>query len=209
MRLSLGALILSVLTLILPALAADRYPDVAALRAHEKEGVDFRVETLDRSSPVTVFAIHGGSIEPGTSAVARRLAGDDWNLYLFEGLGRSARSLHVTSAHFDDPAAVALAARSAVAVSVHGEKGSAPLACVGGADAGLAREVADALRAAGFQARQPCRRFPATDPRNIVNRAKSGVQLELTRPLRDLLVRDASRLERFTRAVRGALAARR
>jgi phage replication-related protein YjqB (UPF0714/DUF867 family) len=187
------------------ALAADRYPNLAALRADKKEGVDFRVETLDRSSPVTVLAIHGGKIEPGSSALARRLAGQDWNLYLFEGLSAPAHDLHVTAAHFDDPPAVALALRSTVAVSIHGEKGITREACVGGADLELARRVADALRQASFAAEQPCRRLPGESPKNIVNRAKSGVQLEMTKPFLDLLNENAGEMERFVKAVRSAI----
>ena len=195
------------LALVLAAstFAADRYANLAALRAENREGVDYRVETLDRSSPATVLAIHGGNIEPGTSLVARRLAGDDWNLYLFEALRSSARDLHVTATHFDDPSAVALASRSALAVSVHGEKGAGLEVCVGGADTALSVRVAEALRRAHFAAQQPCRRLPGRNPDNIVNRAKSGVQLEMTKPLLDLLGAHPDQMGRFVKAVRGAL----
>lgn len=196
------------LAISMVALAADRYVDVAALRAHNKEGVDYRVETVDRSSPVTVLAIHGGTIEPGTSLVARRLAAGDWNLYLFEGLRSPAKDLHVTAAHFDDPAAVTLASRSAVAVTIHGERDEGVTACVGGADAALGRRVAQALRGARFLAEQPCRRLAGRSPANIANRAASGVQLEMTQSLLDLLAGRPERMEGFVKAVRGAVNAR-
>ena len=189
--------------------AADRYANVAALRADKKEGVDFRIETLDRSSPVTVLAIHGGKIEEGTSPVARRLAGEDWNLYLFEGLRSPARDLHVTASHFDDPAAVALASRSTFAVSVHEEREAGVNACIGGADAALGRRVAEALRQAHFAAEQPCRRLRGRSPKNIVNRAGSGVQLEMTKDLLDLLNGNAGEMARFVKAVRAAISTRR
>src|SRR3989339_1584039 len=63
----------------------DPYPDFAALAAANVEGRDYSREIYGRGSPVTVFAVHGGDIETATSRLARKIAGADFNLYLFNG----------------------------------------------------------------------------------------------------------------------------
>lgn len=195
------------LALLLAPAGADEFKDFKALSAALREGADYRIVLEDRRSAVSVFAVHGGTIEPGTSEVARALAGTDWNLYLFEGLKKKgAGKLHVTSAHFDEPSAVALASGSLVAVSVHRQKDPGEWVCVGGSSQALRRKAAAALRTEGFEAQEPCRRLPGASPKNIVNRArKGGLQLELTPDLLKSLLKDLPRLERFRRALRSAL----
>lgn len=195
-----------------PGLGKDRYSGFAALQAAEKPGEAFRVTARDRGAPVTVLAVHGGGIEAGTAEVARAVAQEDWNLYLLEGLlGQDDGRLHVTSKHFDDPAAVALATAAVLALSVHGSRDEGEGVCVGGSARGPRRRVAQALRAGGFSVEEPCRRLPGRSRRNIVNRAqRGGVQLELARGLRGALARDAGRLQAFCahlrRGLQGALA---
>jgi phage replication-related protein YjqB (UPF0714/DUF867 family) len=54
---------------------SDRYATFDALRSAHEEGRDFRVEWRLGVSGIAVMAPHGGGIEPGTSEVARALAG--------------------------------------------------------------------------------------------------------------------------------------
>lgn len=189
-----------------PCAHADAYKDFAELAAANTAGDDYRISVDDRRSTATVFAIHGGAIEPGTSEVARALAGSGWNLYLFEGLKKKgAKRLHVTAPHFDEPSALELAGRSAVAVSIHRQRGPGERVCVGGSNAALRREIAQALREAGIRSEEPCRRLPGSTLSNIVNRAaKGGVQLELTRALIRALLKDPAKLRLFCEAVRNA-----
>ena len=126
-----------------PAVASaqekDVYPDFGTLARHEKEGTDFHVAVKNRASRTCVLAIHGGRIEEGTAELAARVAGDDWSYYILSG-AKPARNrvLHVTSAHFDDPRAVALVRSAKQCVSIHGFKEpDADIACVGGANAGF------------------------------------------------------------------------
>lgn len=185
----------------------DLYPDFAALAAANTEGRDYSREIYDRRAGVSVFAVHGGDIEAGTSRLARNIAGADFNLYIFNGwLGRGNRRLHVTSVNFDDPQAVALSSSAALAVSVHGQMDKGMWTCVGGSSAEAGRLVAGALVAAGFEAGFPCRHQPGVNARNIVNRAKKGgVQLELTPRLLRRLETSPADLSKFTDAVRGAV----
>jgi phage replication-related protein YjqB (UPF0714/DUF867 family) len=66
----------------------DRYKNYEELCQHEQEGVDYRTCNQPRPAAVAIIAPHGGKIEPGTSEIAKAIAGSDYNLYLFEGIKR-------------------------------------------------------------------------------------------------------------------------
>ena len=185
----------------------DVYPDFAALKAVNTEGLDYSREVYDRGSPVSVFAIHGGDIETTTARLARRVASGDLNLYLFNGwLGRESRRLAVTAARFDDPAAVRLATAAVLGISLHAQADSGAWVCVGGANKRAAALVAGRLEDAGFAAVTPCERLPGTAPNNIVNRPSAGgVQLEITLRLLTRLEKDEEELTKFSGAVRRAV----
>jgi len=181
----------------------DVYPDFAAMKAANVEGLDYSREVYARGSAISVFAIHGGEIETATSLLARQVAGKDLNLYIFNGWHGDRGDLHVTAAHFDDPDAVRLAAGSALGISLHAQADRGTWVCVGGANTAAAELVTKRLLAAGFAAETPCRRLPGTTRNNIVNRASSGgVQLELTLRLLERLERSREELSRFSDAVR-------
>jgi phage replication-related protein YjqB (UPF0714/DUF867 family) len=188
-----------------PSKSNDLYPDFQAMKEDRKEGEDYRVRFEDRKSSVTVFAIHGGNIEPGTSEAALAVAGKDWNYYLFECLGdfKECRKLHVTASRFDDPVAVARATASLLAVALHGARDTEPFVCVGGANAGQRASMAASLRKAGITVSEPCKRLPGATPKNIVNRAReAGVQLEISVPLCRKLENDEGFRRTFGAAVR-------
>jgi phage replication-related protein YjqB (UPF0714/DUF867 family) len=203
-----------------PALAADTYPSNSALYADPAltEGVDYarrfrRHAALDDSETpggafpdTAVVALHGGGIEPGTSELCFAVAGYHpaggttggpvYDYWMFEGLRSSGNTaLHVTSAHCDDPAALATVAGSRRVVSLHGcspaEAGlpaTTAAVLVGGLDTGLRSALLQAYLAAGIQAIDAAGvpDLNGDDPANIVNRTLrgAGAQLELTTPLR-------------------------
>lgn len=185
----------------------DTYTDLESLKTKYIFGRDYSTEIYDRRSDITILAIHGGDIEKGTSRIARQLAGSDLNLYLFEGwLGRKSRELHITSANFNEPSAIALATSSLLAVSVHGQAAPGEVVCIGGANEAAGERVARNLTGAGFKVEIPCRRLPGKSPDNIVNKAKKGgVQLEITLNLLKKLEEDEEYLSRFINAVRLAI----
>jgi phage replication-related protein YjqB (UPF0714/DUF867 family) len=97
------------------------YPNYAALSANEREGIDYRICSTLRDSPVAIIAPHSGRIERRTSDIAAAIAGDSYALYCFEGTKPSGNSrLHMTSINFDEPRCPALIATCDVVVAVHG-----------------------------------------------------------------------------------------
>jgi len=137
---------------------------------------------------VAVIAPHGGGIEDGTSEIARAIAGDDFNLYLFEGLrpSRNYAALHLTSHRFDEPECLELLSGCHYVLAVHGCDGHGDRALLGGLDVELRAELAGVFEGIRIRAECEGHRFPAVHPTNICNRGARGrgVQLELTHPLR-------------------------
>jgi phage replication-related protein YjqB (UPF0714/DUF867 family) len=156
-------------------------------RAH-REGVDYHVTVERRGSGVAIVAPHGGHIERGTSEVARAIASDDFDLYLFEGAlpALNFETLHITSTRFDEPRALGLIADCDVVLAVHGVADTGERALIGGRDRALACAIADRLYARGVRAQTSGHRYAGLDPRNLCNRGRQGrgVQIELSDRLR-------------------------
>jgi phage replication-related protein YjqB (UPF0714/DUF867 family) len=182
----------------------DRYKSFADLAAHETENVDYRISVIRRpGSSIAVIAPHGGGIEPRTSDIARTIAGEEFNLYLFEGIKASGNAaLHVASHQFDEPSCLALIGECSTVIAIHGCDGEGERVLIGGFNLELKAHLAVTIRKAGVQVDTYGHSFQATDRNNICNRGRSGtgVQLELTASLRG-----SANTMRLVRAVRSVL----
>jgi phage replication-related protein YjqB (UPF0714/DUF867 family) len=161
----------------------DLYPSVATLEEHEGNQ-SYQVHCLNRCSPVTIIAPHGGFIEPGTSALAARIAACRYNLFDFRGLlseQESAR-LHVTSTRFRHAHLDRLLADSSVAVSIHSMGlRQYPTIWLGGLNYALKQEVLEQLLRCNFDVNPDSPMYRGESPLNVVNLARNrGVQLELS-----------------------------
>jgi phage replication-related protein YjqB (UPF0714/DUF867 family) len=193
-------------------MAADLYNSYADLMAAEREGIDYRIVSLDRGSPVTIIAPHGGYIEPPSSRLALAIAADDYNAYCFDGLekGRDHHELHITSESFDEPIGCALIAKSDTVIALHGrrDREEPKTVWIGGRDGALCDAIASHLGQAGFETATEGHEFPALSLANICNRGrrKQGVQIEIPRSLRDILIRDRDVFNQFANAIRLSIA---
>lgn len=188
----------------------DTYRDYAHLTESEKEYVDYQICVRSTKSQIVVLAPHGGRIERHTSKIARLIAGETHNLYLFEGIKKNGnRILHITSTNFDEPNGVELVESCDFAIAVHGKDDPGRYVEVGGANRDLVSAVTQALIAAGFEAKEPSgSALAGEDPQNICNRAKrQGVQLEMCSGMRDMLneTDNAGRLTLFANVTRTAV----
>jgi phage replication-related protein YjqB (UPF0714/DUF867 family) len=195
---------------------ADKYKNFDALQRGEKRRT-FRIRTRHRT-PTAIVAPHGGGIEAGTAEIADRIAGSEFSFYAFEGLKASQnRTLHMTSAHFDESECCEMLKNSACVVCIHGEASLKKIVFLGGSDTLTGRRIRQALETAGFVVRtHTSRLLQGTDRRNICNRGTTGrgVQLELSKGLRRSFFAGLSRigrrtttenLARFVKALRSAL----
>lgn len=186
-----------------PRAQMDTYPDFSRLLRHEH---DFVIDQADRRATTTILAPHGGGIEPHTSDIARLIAGLEYNYFLFNGTKSGDNSvLHITSHRWDHPAGLALVARSLRVIAVHGCRTREAVVIVGGRDIRLGELIVTELEhhrlpATMASAGRHCGRHQ----RNICNRGLTGrgVQLEISRPLRD----SPSCWPTLTGAVRAAIA---
>jgi len=188
-------------------MTGDRYSCIDELRQHEEQGRDFSITTVPRAaSTCLILAPHGGGIEHGTSDIARAIAGEDFNLYLFEGIkAKGNAGLHVTSSRFDEQSCLEILSACDFVLAIHGCKGEDERVLLGGLHRTMKREISDSLQTHGVNIESSGHRYPATDPMNICNRGRmrQGVQLEISAPLR----RSPNR-HRVVDAVRAALLAR-
>jgi phage replication-related protein YjqB (UPF0714/DUF867 family) len=193
-------------------MALDRYSSFDELRRHEREGIDFRICVTQRGPPVAVIAPHGGRIEPATSEITAAIAGALYSSYYFEGLrSRPHSHLHITSTKFDEPKCLALISMCDLVVAVPGLAGRREAVDVGGRDHQL-RDLIDAnLHAAKFDSKIiTSGSHAATSRSNICNKGRrgAGVQLEITKALRDDFMQGARsrKLADFADAVANAIA---
>ncbi|SRR5579885_1483890 len=197
----------------------DKYQSVSALKRDLGPGA-YRIRRLDRGSRITVIAPHGGFIDPGSSAVARAVAGREHNLFDFQGLREDlAADMHVTATRFRDPALTPLLAACEAAVSVHwmGNQGAAMI-WLGGRNWRLKVLVLKELTAAGFTVNANGPRYRGESPLNVVNLPRQqGVQLEISEELMcrlfrgkpfhpRLRARTTVQFTRLVKAVRTAIA---
>lgn len=170
-------------------MVVDKYTSFAELQAGEILHEDYSVNMRARpGARALIVAPHGGSIEVGTTELAILIAGEEHSLFTFDGhkpRGRN-RDLHITSHNFDHPECVALAARHAFVLAIHGCKGDTSQIYVGGLDEALSALLTDRLNTAGFPATSHNHIYPGRNHRNICNRGARGrgAQLEFTVDLR-------------------------
>ncbi|MDP1689595.1 MAG: poly-gamma-glutamate hydrolase family protein [bacterium] len=166
----------------------------------EKE-TGYSIECEDRSTDFAIVGIHGGQIEPGSEEVVRAIAGTDLSFYLF--LGNESRQ-HITSTHFDEKDCLDLISKSKKVISIHGEKGSEEFVMLGGLDKDLIAKAERGLTDAEFTVIPPASNVRGNEENNLCNRCTSGkgLQIEMSRGLRDSLVQDQARMNAFAQIIR-------
>jgi phage replication-related protein YjqB (UPF0714/DUF867 family) len=184
---------------------ASTYRAFADLAKHQARGTNYQIVAIPRErTSIAVIAPHGGRIERRTSDIARAIAGEDFNLYLFEGIRRTDnyRCLHLSSHRFDEPECLKLISRCEGVVAIHGCEGNDEKVLLGGLDTSLRDRIAAALRKANVRAETEGHPFPGRDPLNVCNRGGSrvGVQIELTAAMRG-----SARAARLVEIVRSIL----
>ncbi len=182
----------------------DRYREFAELAGHEREGIDYQVRFHSRASAVLVIAPHGGKIEPGTAEIGEAIAGEHFSFYAFEGIKRGHNhDLRLSGCRFDEPECLSMLERSGAAVVITGLPDlKAEYAVVGGAHEAARQALCASLATAGFDAR-----MPEPGGERLCDRFRPGVEIAVSRALRERLKDGTSDLDDFAEAARGALTA--
>jgi len=192
------------------------YLSFAELAAAEDPS-DYTIKTDDIGSDTTILGIHGGGIEKGTSELVEALSGyGKYNTYLFEGLKSAGNgSLFIKAINFDEPTAVSLVNKSDYTVSVIGAAGDGEVTYIGGQNKMLAELVRLHLNARGYnvQTLSIPNRIAGIMNSNIVNKNKlfdnsyqlGGVQIAVSKGLRDKLADDSDTLNDYADTINQAL----
>ncbi|MDD2371043.1 MAG: poly-gamma-glutamate hydrolase family protein [Firmicutes bacterium] len=198
--------------------AADLYANYNSLSSAKIIGLDYKIVNRKTNSSIAVIAIHGGSIEGGTTELADNIAGTKYNYYSLLGTMKSGNSsLHITSTHFDEPIALNIVKNSKKTLSIHGFSSTTKLTYVGGLDKVLVNKVKTRLKAAGFKVADAPIALAAINTNNITNKnlSKAGVQIELSTALRSSFFSSLTTTGRktktttfykYTNAIKAALA---
>jgi phage replication-related protein YjqB (UPF0714/DUF867 family) len=119
---------------------------------------------------------------------------------------KSNSKLHITSTNFDEPIALTIVPRHSIVVAIHGLRGEQEFVEVGGLDTKLQSEIISNLRSSEFNCRK-AKVCAGASIYNICNRGSSGkgVQLEISRALRDLLDSDDDCMNVFSASVRRSI----
>lgn len=188
----------------LSKMAKDTYANFDELKRSEKIDKDFTIFLRDVGAQISIIAPHGGKIEPHTSDIAKAIACEQFNCYCFEGIKTKHNGrLHITSHRFDEPIVLTLLQKSRKIVVVHACKGTEGTVYIGGLDELLKKAIATELENKGIRTVKDHPKFLGSNPDNLCNRGSSrkGVQLEITRDLRD----DREKVGLIAAAVRNAL----
>jgi phage replication-related protein YjqB (UPF0714/DUF867 family) len=165
----------------------DKYPNFNALAAAEPAD-SYSILMRYTDSPIVVAAPHGGGIEPGTSEIARTIAGDVFSYYTFEGKKNDGNcELHITSSNFDEPQCLALLSTANTVVTIHGEASESEAVYLGGLSTSAQASVRVALEPHGFLVCEHSNPdLQGLHTSNICNmgRFSMGLQLELSFGLR-------------------------
>lgn len=188
----------------------DTFMTFADLSTNMQEGRDFTITTQKKNSPILIMAIHGGAIEPFTTDIATAIAGDEYGLYLFEGIREQANEqLHIGSMYFDEPRAQDMTLGVETIISIHGyHDAEHEFVMIGGLNEVLVERIARNVGDIDIEVRPFEGMFHPNDARNICNRGSSGggVEIEISKKLRDALREDAGLCRLFTKAIRNAIA---
>ncbi len=162
----------------------------------EKESGRFSIKSGDRDAKITIAAIHGG-MEPGTERIAQELS--DYNTYVFEAFGPDAWGLHITSNNYREEMLEMLLGKSDACLSLHGLHGKDEAVYISSSNPELEVLVRESLEKSGFEVKD----YHPMEEENFVNLAeRGGVQLELTRGLRDAMFEGGAKGSRKTEKFR-------
>lgn len=191
----------------------DTYSCFAELeKAEDKKSYNITYDMKNRSSVYAIMAPHGGKIELGTTEVSIAIARNDLSLYIFDAnKSNKNKTLHITSSRFDEPKCEKMLVNVETVLAIHGaadpDGDPKEIVWVGG---NLRKKfeihLKEKLGPLGFLV-EFNHKFAGEEPRNICNRGTSqqGMQLELTKSLRERLKGDADLLSKFSDAVRTAM----
>lgn len=187
------------------------YKNFKELSNREIEGSDYRIKIVSKPGNILILAPHGGKIELGTSEIAEAIAKPDFSFYCFEGLKPTGNNmLHIESHLFDEPCAVRAIKKADIVITIHGHgDNKCSFIMMGGLNSQLGKIIRHNLTKIGYHFRTSYEGLGGKDTSNICNRGRQGcgVQLEISRKLRESLRNNQDNLDEFAKVIRKSIQA--
>lgn len=197
-----------------PIIRNNEYDDLYSLMRNEPSNC-YDITFRDRGGNVCIIAPHGGTIEPRTERIARKVAGSEHSFFIFRSMNNQCLrgfSRHVTSTKFRHHDLTRILSHCGIVVTIHGKadgiNGTGPI-LIGGLNTKFKEIMLADLTNGGFAAQIAVQgELAGTDPRNICNQgrhgSKPGVQLEIPASLRPRGM-SAGNLNTIANAIRNAI----
>lgn len=180
----------------------DHYANFSELAAKNIEGTDYNISIKKNGSGILVMTFHGGFIEPGTTELGSAIAGRTFDFYTFTALKRgemdepslTSSTLHLTSAHFDEPQLMKLVTEKDFCLGIHGFGGEEADFCVGGGNSEQRKVLVQKLSKAFPELKSCelcCNPFNGVSIKNPINKCRlQGVQVEMSPKVRKKILAD-------------------
>jgi phage replication-related protein YjqB (UPF0714/DUF867 family) len=182
----------------------DRYSNFNELIKEQVENVDFEIQIENRQGArAVIIAPHGGRIEPGTDYLTRKIAGEEYSYYCFNGIKNEGNhDLHIKSHNFNEPRCLKILSSHSLVVAIHGCKGEHEAAYLGGRDSELKKLIHLEMIKVGIDSFMVNHNYMGEHELNICNRGLTyaGAQVELT-----MMLRKSEKAKRVVNAIKTAL----
>ncbi|MFU9124197.1 poly-gamma-glutamate hydrolase family protein [Proteus sp. WDL240414] len=192
---------------------SDTYSCFVDLEKNEDQAnFNIKCKMENRSEIYAIMAPHGGKIEQGTTGISIAIAREDLSLYIFNGnKPKNNGTLHITSSRFDEPQCEKILENVQTVLAIHGAKDPETEPKERVWVGGNLGKIFETHLIETLSSLELCIEINSNllgeNPKNICNRGISqrGMQLELTKSLRDRLNMDKEFLEHFSDSVRRAM----
>lgn len=197
----------------------DHYANFAELAAKNVEGTDYKISIRNNSSKILVMSFHGGFIEPGTTELGAAVSETEYDFYTFMALKRgemhepslTSSTLHLTSAHYDEPQLMKLVTEKDFCLGMHGFGGDEADFCVGGGNSEQRKVLVQKLSKSFPELKSCelcCNPFNGVSIKNPINKCRlQGVQVEMSPKVRKRILSDGEFLGNLSKEFRDYLKA--
>ena len=185
----------------------DTYKNFEELEKKEDKN-NYQIKLEKRNSDFAIVAPHGGKIESFTTEIAEKLAADKYSFYSFIGKKSSNnKSLHITSSNFNEKNCLETIEDVQTVVAIHGCNSDEKFVYLGGLDIQLIEKFKNHLREINIHIKDSPHHLSGTSENNICNKGQSklGVQIEISRGLREELKKQQQFFDDFTIAISKAI----
>lgn len=190
------------------------YANFAELASKNVKGSEYEIVVKTNGSKVLVMSFHGGFVEPGTTELGAAISDKTYDFYTFMALKKgemdepsfTSSTLHLTSAHYDEPQLMKLVTEKDFCLGLHGFGGEEADFCVGGGNSEQRKVLVQKLSKSFPELKSCelcCNPFNGVSIKNPINKCRlQGVQVEMSPKVRKKILSDGEFLGSLSKELR-------